>query len=97
MNEHDLELVAGGSQDSLEKSGDKHTEPYAVFGASRDFYITSDQFDLLKDKKLVNKDGKLLYKDAPEAAKILGIKTDNLRFMTLNYKAPEFAKIDIIK
>ena len=94
MNEHDLKCVAGGT---LEKAGDTHTEPYAVFGASRNFYITSDQFDLLKEKNLINKDGKLLHKDAPEAAKILGIKTDNLNFMTLNYKAPEFAKIDIIK
>ena len=98
MNEHDLsnsdlECVAGGSQDSLKKE----SVPYAVFGASRDFHITSDQFDLLKSKNLINKDDKLLHNDAYEAAKILGIKVENLKFMTLGYKAPEFANIDIIK
>lgn len=97
MNEHDLssndlEKIAGGAQNSSEKS-----EPCATFGASRVFHITPDQFELLKKKNLINKDGKLLHEDAPKAAEILGITAKNLNFMYLGYKAPEFAEIDIIK
>ena len=43
----DLEFITGGNQGSLKKL---ESVPYAVFGAPIDFYIISDQFNILKSK-----------------------------------------------